>query len=49
MQENLVRLFIALGVFLLMVSWEAISPRRQTVTRKQRWPINLGLAFLTWR
>lgn len=31
---------------MVMVTWEAIKPRRiQAVLRKQRWPINLGLAF----
>ena len=31
---------------MVMVSWEAIKPRRtQAIFRKQRWPINLGLAF----
>jgi len=30
-----------------MISWEFISPRRtQRISRKQRWPANLGLALL---
>jgi sterol desaturase/sphingolipid hydroxylase (fatty acid hydroxylase superfamily) len=30
-----------------MICWEYFRPRRQqTITRYQRWPINLGLAFL---
>ena len=44
--ENLIRLGVALGIFCVMVSWEAIKPRRtQQVNRQQRWPINLGLAL----
>lgn len=43
--EAIIRLSVALGVFLLMVCWEYLSPRRQqVVSRKQRWPINIGLA-----
>lgn len=30
-----------------MIAWEALSPRRpQEINRKQRWPVNLGLAIL---
>ena len=44
--ENLVRLSVAVGIFVVMVAWEAIKPRRtQHIHRKQRWPINLGLAL----
>ncbi len=44
--ENLIRLGVALGIFGLMVSWEAIKPRRpQQIHRMQRWPVNLGLAL----
>jgi sterol desaturase/sphingolipid hydroxylase (fatty acid hydroxylase superfamily) len=44
--ENVIRLVVALGIFGIMVSWEAIEPRRvQQVSRKQRWPVNLGLAL----
>lgn len=43
--ETLIRLTAALGIFCVMISWEAISPRRkQIISRKQRWPVNLGLA-----
>jgi sterol desaturase/sphingolipid hydroxylase (fatty acid hydroxylase superfamily) len=39
------RLSAALAIFLLMISWEYASPRRTLhLSRKQRWPINLGLA-----
>ncbi len=34
-----------MAVFVLMISWEYISPRRTTVTRRNRWLVNLGLAF----
>jgi sterol desaturase/sphingolipid hydroxylase (fatty acid hydroxylase superfamily) len=44
--ENLIRLVAALGILLIMVSWEAIKPRRDyQVNRQQRWPSNLGLAL----
>ncbi|MGZ5052757.1 MAG: sterol desaturase family protein [Methylobacter sp.] len=43
--ETVIRLSVALGIFLLMIAWEYASPRRsQQFTRKQRWPVNLGLA-----
>ena len=43
--ETLIRLTSAIGIFTLMICWEYFSPRRlQTITRMQRWPINLGLA-----
>jgi sterol desaturase/sphingolipid hydroxylase (fatty acid hydroxylase superfamily) len=43
--ETLIRLGFALGIFALMVSWEALSPRRtQPQNRQRRWSINLGLA-----
>lgn len=45
--ENLIRLGVALGIFCFMVSWEFLKPKRiQQINRKQRWPVNLGLAFL---
>jgi len=45
--EAILRISISLGIFLLMVSWEYFSPRRNlSLTRKQRWPVNLGLALL---
>jgi sterol desaturase/sphingolipid hydroxylase (fatty acid hydroxylase superfamily) len=35
------------GIFMVMVGWEAVKPRRaQQVSRRQRWPVNLGLAFM---
>lgn len=44
--ENIIRLSVAVGIFMVMVTWEAIKPRRtQQISRSQRWPINLGLAF----
>lgn len=44
--ENIIRLAAALVIFAMMVSWEAIQPRRvQQVSRQQRWPVNLGLAL----
>lgn len=45
--EALLRLGIALGIFLTMISWEYFSPRRVlSLSRKQRWPVNIGLALL---
>lgn len=45
--ETLIRPATAFGIFAIMIGWEYFQPRRQqTVTRYQRWPINLGLAFL---
>lgn len=45
--ESTIRLTIALGIFMVMITWEALSPRRAlTLGRKQRWPVNLGLAVL---
>ena len=44
--ETLIRLATAIGIFSLMICLEYFYPRRQQIiTRKQRWPINLGLAF----
>jgi sterol desaturase/sphingolipid hydroxylase (fatty acid hydroxylase superfamily) len=44
--EAIVRLSIAAGIFTVMILWEYVSPRRvQMTSRKQRWPINLGLAM----
>ena len=43
--ETIIRLSAALGIFATMICWEYFSPRRkQIITRKQRWPINIGLA-----
>ena len=45
--EAEIRLTASLSIFLVMVCWEYFSPRRKfTQTRQQRWPVNLGLAFL---
>lgn len=45
--EAIIRLSCALSVFLVMISWETLSPRRTLNTgRKNRWGINLGLAAL---
>lgn len=42
----MIRLATALGIFSIMVGWEAIKPRRvQQINRQQRWPVNLGLAL----
>lgn len=42
----MIRLSVALGIFGVMVCWEAIKPRRvQQIGRKLRWPVNLGLAL----
>lgn len=45
MQHDLMRLYIALGIFLLMIALETVVPRRISVTRQRRWPVNLGLAL----
>ncbi len=43
--ENILRLSFAIGIFLIMIIWEFLNPRRSlTIERKQRWLINLGLA-----
>lgn len=43
----MIRLGSASAIFLLMIGWEYLSPRRQlSIGRKNRWPINLGLAAL---
>lgn len=45
--ETLIRLGFALGIFIVIASWEVLSPRRkQQANRKQRWTINLGLAIV---
>lgn len=44
--DNLLRPSIAVGIFIVMVLWETAKPKRiQRIGRKQRWPINLGLAI----
>ncbi|MDD5460475.1 MAG: sterol desaturase family protein [Methylococcales bacterium] len=43
--ETIIRLTVALGIFCIMICWEYFSPRRdQRLTRRKRWPVNLGLA-----
>ena len=43
--EAMIRLSVALAIFLAMISWEAFSPRRSLpIERRSRWLINLGLA-----
>ncbi len=45
--EAMIRLISASAIFLLMIGWEYLSPRRTLRTgRKHRWPVNLGLAAL---
>jgi len=45
--ETVIRLSAALGIFLVMIAWEVWRPRRPLpMGRRQRWPINLGLAAL---
>ena len=45
--EPIIRLSCFLGVLLLMVLWETLTPRRsQVVGRLLRWPNNLGLVVL---
>lgn len=45
--ETVIRLSAALGIFLAMIAWESVSPRRPLlVGRKSRWPVNLGLAAI---
>jgi len=45
--EAEIRLAASLGIFLVMICWEYLLPRRVlSLSRWQRWPVNLGLAFL---
>jgi sterol desaturase/sphingolipid hydroxylase (fatty acid hydroxylase superfamily) len=45
--EPIIRLTCFAGVFLLMALWEFLTPRRpQAITRRLRWPNNLGLVVL---
>ncbi len=44
--ETLFRAGFAVGIFLLMISWEFLGPRRELASsRKLRWPVNIGLAL----
>ena len=43
--EAMIRLGVFLGILLLMLTWEFIQPVRPlSISRRQRWTINLGLA-----
>lgn len=43
--ETVIRFTAAMGIFLIMISWERLRPKRTLqLGRMQRWPINLGLA-----
>lgn len=45
--ETIIRLSAALGIFLIMISWERLRPRRiLRFGRIQRWSVNLGLAAI---
>ncbi|MGZ8225748.1 MAG: sterol desaturase family protein [Methylococcaceae bacterium] len=45
--ETVIRLSAALSILFIMIAWEYFRPRRaQRISRKQRWPVNLGLAAL---
>ena len=47
--ETEIRLLASFGVFLVMISWEYFLPRRAlSLSRKQRWPVNIGLAVLNY-
>ncbi len=44
--DTLIRIGMAFSIFALMMVWEWLSPRRTfALSRKQRWPVNLGLAI----
>lgn len=46
MEETLLRSGASIGIFLAMSAWEFYRPRRQPAySRRQRWPVNLGLAI----
>ena len=45
--EPIVRLAAFFGVFVAVVAWEAVAPRRaRAFARRERWPHNLGLLVL---
>lgn len=45
--EALIRFGVFLGMLLIMVCWEFWRPTRQpSLSRQQRWPVNLGLSAL---
>jgi len=42
-----IRLAVSIGVLLVMINWEYFFPRRVlSLSRRQRWPVNIGLALL---
>ena len=44
--ETIIRLTASLGIFCIMICWEYFNPRRiQQISRKLRWPVNLGIAI----
>lgn len=46
--DTVIRLGVFVGMLLLMMAWEAYSPRRPLrYSRWQRWPINIGLSAIT--
>ncbi|MFT7235069.1 MAG: sterol desaturase/sphingolipid hydroxylase (fatty acid hydroxylase superfamily) [Methylophagaceae bacterium] len=46
--DTVIRLGVFIVMLVLMMSWEAYSPRRQLrYSRWQRWPINIGLSAIT--
>jgi len=43
--DALIRMSIALSLFAILIAWERLRPRRKLgLSRRQRWPVNLGLA-----
>jgi hypothetical protein len=47
MSETAWRLSVFVGVLILMVLWEYVSPKRRSrYSRKQRWPANLGIVVI---
>ncbi|MCQ8131091.1 sterol desaturase family protein, partial [Methylomonas sp. WSC-6] len=43
--EALLRFGVFFGIFALMAVWEYFRPKRRlSSARRQRWPVNLGLA-----
>jgi sterol desaturase/sphingolipid hydroxylase (fatty acid hydroxylase superfamily) len=46
--EMLARFGVFIGVFLLMAAWEVWLPKRRlSLTRRRRWPVNIGLTILS--
>lgn len=45
--EALLRFAVFLSILIVMALWEFLAPkRRSSLSRRQRWPVNLGLAAL---